>query len=166
MFTKAMLWIGLVLVGLTASPAMAGELKVGDKAPAFTLEGEGAEPVKLADFQGKKLVISFNRANWCPFCMKQLVDLQKNYDAIQKAGAEVLVVWREESTGAEGLKKIREKTKAKMPFALDLGAKKTGQYSPEGFDTYIVDEQGKIVAIIEGTKPDRAMGDEILKQLR
>ncbi|MBI1246360.1 redoxin domain-containing protein [bacterium] len=166
MLIKAMLSICLAMVGLTTSVVMAEELKVGEKAPAFTLEGEGAEPVKLADFQEKKLVISFNRANWCPFCMKQLADIQKNYEAIQKAGAEVLVVWREESSGVEGLKKIREKTKAKMPFALDLGAKKTGQYSPEGFDTYIVDEQGKIIAIIEGTKPDRAMGEEILKKLR
>ncbi|WP_158265226.1 peroxiredoxin family protein [Blastopirellula marina] len=166
MFSKSMVGLSLALVTLFAVQAPADELKVGDKAPTFTLDGEGADPVKLADFKGKKLVICFNRANWCPFCMKQVTDLQKHYDAIKDAGAEVLVVFREEATGAEGLKKIREKTKATMPFALDLQAEKTGEYSPEGFDTYILDEEGKITAVLEGTKPDRPLGDEILSKLR
>lgn len=166
MLFKWLIGSSLCFLLLAGTQVNAAELKVGDEAPAFTLDGESAEPVKLSDFKGKKLVITFNRANWCPFCMKQVVDLQKHYGDIKAEGAELLIIFREEATGAEGLKKIREKTKATMPLALDLEAEKTGAYSPEGFDTYILDEEGKIVTILHGTKPDRPMGDEILKQLR
>lgn len=166
MFAKWLTGLSILAIAVLASPSMADELKVGDKAPEFSLKGEGADTVNLADFKGKKLVITFNRANWCPFCMKQVVDLQKHYDAIKDSGAELLVIWREEATGSDGLKKIRERTKATMPFALDLEAEKTGAYSSEGFDAYIVDEEGKITAILEGTKPDRAMGDAILEKLK
>ncbi|GAA4438802.1 peroxiredoxin family protein [Bremerella cremea] len=166
MITKTITKLCLTAVALMASTSVAEELKVGDKAPEFSLKGEGADTINLSDFKGKKLVLSFNRANWCPFCMKQVVDLQKHYDAIQDAGAEVLVIWREEATGSDGLKKIRDKTDATMPFALDLKAERTGAYSPEGFDSYIIDEQGKIIAVLEGTKPDRAMGDEIMQHLK
>lgn len=165
MFTKWISGLSFLAIAVLASPIMADELKVGDKAPDFSLSGEGADTINLADFKGKKLVITFNRANWCPFCMKQVVDLQKNYDAIKDAGAELLIIWREEATGSDGLKKIRERTKAAMPFALDLEAQKTGAYSTDGFDAYILDEEGKITAILEGTKPDRALGDEILTAL-
>lgn len=166
LFKSSMIGISLCLVSFVAAQSDAAELKAGDEAPAFTLDGESADPVKLSDFKGKKLVITFNRANWCPYCMKQVTDLQKHYGEIKDAGAELLVVFREEATGADGLKKIRDKTKATMPFALDLEAEKTGAYSPEGFDTYVIDEQGKIITVLEGTKPDRPMGDEILKVLR
>lgn len=166
MFAKWITGFSLLAIAVIASPVMADELKVGDQAPTFSLKGEGADTINLADYKGKKLVITFNRANWCPFCMKQVVDLQKNYDAIKDAGAELLIIWREEATGSDGLKKIRERTKATMPFALDLEAQKTGSYSPEGFDAYILDEEGKITAILEGTKPDRPLGDAIVAKLK
>ncbi len=161
-FPATMLLIG----AMCASGLMAEELKEGDKAPQFALAGEGADLIKLADFRGKKLVLTFNRANWCPFCMKQIEDLQKHYDKIKQEGAEVLVVFREEATGAEGLKKIRHTTQAEMPLAVDLNAEKTKAYSPEGFDTYLLDEEGKILKILEGTKADRPVAEEILKALR
>ncbi|MBA2117301.1 peroxiredoxin family protein [Bremerella alba] len=166
MFTKWITGLSILAIAVLASPIMAAELKVGDKAPEFSLKGEGADTVNLTDFKGKKLVLSFNRANWCPFCMKQVVDLQKNYDAIKDHGAELLIVWREEATGSDGLKTIRERTNATMPFALDLEAEKTGDYSPEGFDTYVIDEEGKIAAVLDGTKKKRAMSDLIIESLK
>ncbi len=166
MFAKWVSSLCVLAVGLMVSAVSAAELKVGDQAPAFSLKGEGADTINLSDFEGKKLVVTFNRANWCPFCMKQIVDLQKHYDAIKDEGAELLVIWREEATGSDGLKKIRDRTKATMPFALDLEAEKTGAYSTEGFDTYVIDEQGKVIAVIDGVKKERAMGDDILSALK
>ncbi|MEW4561376.1 peroxiredoxin family protein [Bremerella sp. JC770] len=166
MFAKSISGLCLLALAVVSSPLTAAELKVGDKAPQFSLKGEGADTINLTDFKGKKLVLSFNRANWCPFCMKQVVDLQKNYDAIKEQGAEVLIIWREEATGSDGLKKIRDRTKATMPFALDLEAAQTGVYSTEGFDTYVIDEQGNIAAVLDGTKKERAMSDAILEELK
>lgn len=52
-----------------------------NKAPDFSLKDYRGNTVKLADFQGKPLVIN-SWAAWCPFCRKELVDfatVQKEY---------------------------------------------------------------------------------------
>jgi len=47
-------------------------LKVGDKAPDFTLPSLSGEPVSLSSFAGKKnVVISFVPAAWTPVCSDQ-----------------------------------------------------------------------------------------------
>ena len=38
---------------------MTSELKVGDKAPAFSLPDATGKTVKLADYKGKKVVLFF-----------------------------------------------------------------------------------------------------------
>jgi peroxiredoxin len=47
-------------------------LKVGEKAPEFTLPSLGGEKVSLSQYQGKKnVVISFVPAAWTPVCSGQ-----------------------------------------------------------------------------------------------
>jgi peroxiredoxin (alkyl hydroperoxide reductase subunit C) len=47
-------------------------LKVGDKAPAFTLPSVSGEAVSLSSYEGKKnVVISFVPAAWTPVCSNQ-----------------------------------------------------------------------------------------------
>jgi peroxiredoxin (alkyl hydroperoxide reductase subunit C) len=48
------------------------KLKVGDKAPGFTLPSISGEPVSLSAYAGKKnVVISFVPAAWTPVCSNQ-----------------------------------------------------------------------------------------------
>ena len=48
------------------------KLKVGDKAPDFSLPSLSGETVSLSQFQGKKnVVISFVPAAWTPVCSEQ-----------------------------------------------------------------------------------------------
>jgi thioredoxin-dependent peroxiredoxin len=50
--------IGLALLAAATVRAQAsGELKPGDPAPAFKLEGSDGKTYSLADFQGKKPVV-------------------------------------------------------------------------------------------------------------
>lgn len=49
--------LGLAVLGLAARPAAAGELKVGDSAPNFTLQASDAKTYKLADFKGEQAVV-------------------------------------------------------------------------------------------------------------
>jgi peroxiredoxin len=164
MLLSAFLMIGI----LHAEEADKEEpLKEGDKAPPFALESDKSPKLlRLSDFQGQKLVLVFSRANWCPYCMQQVKDLQEHYDDIKAQNAEVLIVFREELTGIEGLNKIRSMTEAKMPLALDPGKEETGKYSSEGFHTYIIDRQGLILKILPGTKVDRPEPEAILAALR
>ncbi|MEJ2589073.1 MAG: peroxiredoxin [Deltaproteobacteria bacterium] len=64
-------------------------LKVGDRAPDFTLPAVSGDPVTLSQFKGKKnVVISFVPAAWTPVCSDQwpgyniVKDLFDSHDAV------------------------------------------------------------------------------------
>lgn len=55
-------WIAIGLLGgaaLCAGAAQAQALKVGDKAPAFSVISTAGKPVALADYLGRKNVVLF-----------------------------------------------------------------------------------------------------------
>lgn len=76
-----------------ATEAMPG-LKVGEKAPDFTLKNTAGEDVALHALLKKgKVALAFVRsADWCPFCRRQLQDLQKNLKDIEATGVQLVSV--------------------------------------------------------------------------
>ncbi len=51
--------------GAGLPPADLNRIKVGDAAPAFTLEDQDGKPVQLADYRGKRsVVLVFYRGYW------------------------------------------------------------------------------------------------------
>ena len=59
---KSHRWIAAILLGaatLLAGPAQGQALKVGDKAPDFSVISSTGKPVSLADFAGRKNVVLF-----------------------------------------------------------------------------------------------------------
>ncbi|WP_186767829.1 peroxiredoxin family protein [Blastopirellula retiformator] len=156
----------LAFAAIMTSGLAAEELKVGAVAPSFEVETVNEGMIKLDDFRGKKLVLAFNRAHWCPYCMKQIKDIQANYGKIKEAGAEVLVIFREEEDGEKGLEEVKKTTGAEFPLGLDLTAVETKPYSQEGFTTYVIDAEGKISQVLPGTKPDRPLANKILSALK
>jgi peroxiredoxin Q/BCP len=52
----AVLTAGLAMAGMTADLA-AGEPKVGDKAPAFSLQGSDGKTHSLSDYNGKSAIV-------------------------------------------------------------------------------------------------------------
>ena len=65
--TKALRLVSLAtaIAWLMTLPASAGELKVGDKAPDFTLQGADGKTYTLADFRGRQAIVLawFPKAN-------------------------------------------------------------------------------------------------------
>jgi len=65
------------------------EIKVGDAAPEFTVLTDGLQPVGLADYAGKKKVISVTPSLDTPVCDMQL---RKFNDEAAKLGDDVVVL--------------------------------------------------------------------------
>jgi peroxiredoxin Q/BCP len=134
-------------------------LKTGDKAPAFTVNDQDGNPVKLSDFKGKKVVLYFYPKDMTPGCTAEACSLRDNYKLLQKQGYEVLGV----STDTE---KSHQKfiTKENLPFRLlaDPDRKLHDLYSTwveksmygrkymgTARVTFVIDEKGVIEEVIE-----------------
>ncbi len=66
-------------------------LKVGSKAPEFTLPDQHGNAVSLADFRGKKsVVVYFYPKDDTPGCTRESCSFRDQYQAFTDAGAEVI----------------------------------------------------------------------------
>lgn len=99
--------------------------------------------------------------------MRQLGQLQKHAEDFKKLDAELIFVFREEQGGVEALKKIQERFDTEFILSLDLGKESSKAYSTKKmtFDNFVLDKEGKIVAVIDGTLRERATADQIVKVL-
>jgi peroxiredoxin Q/BCP len=134
-------------------------LKVGDKAPDFTVNDQEGNPVKLSQLKGKKVVLYFYPKDMTPGCTAEACNLRDNYHSMTKQGYEVLGV----STDNErSHKKFIEKEK--LPFRLLADTEKTiheaygtwieksmygRKYMGTARVTFVINEKGVIEDIIE-----------------
>ncbi len=138
------------------------KLQVGDPAPAFEGVDQDGNAIKLADYKGKKLVLYFYPKDNTPGCTAQSCNLRDNYTDLQKNGYEVLGV----STDSEASHQ-KFIAKQSLPFKLladtdkkvhelfgTWGEKKMYGKTYMGTlrTTFVIDENGKIVEIIEKVK--------------
>lgn len=80
-------------------------LEPGDKAPSFTLPGDGGEKIALAKLRGKKVVLYFYPKDNTSGCTKEACDFRDNYRALARAGATVIGVSRDSVKSHDGFKK-------------------------------------------------------------
>ncbi len=92
-FASLLLAAALPAAEPNVSATMPG-LKVGDQAAAFTLKNSAGADVALGDLlkRGPVALVFYRSADWCPFCKKQLQDLEKNRSAIEAAGVQLIGV--------------------------------------------------------------------------
>lgn len=62
-------------------------------APAFTIKDVDGNTVKLSDFKGKKVLLSFYRNVGCPVCNVRFHELQEQSDYFKTKGLVVLAVY-------------------------------------------------------------------------
>ncbi|MEW6323871.1 MAG: peroxiredoxin [Nitrospirota bacterium] len=150
--------------------AVASEIKVGDKAPDFTLKNQDQKEVRLSDFAGKKnVVLAFYPLDWSPVCTNENKCMTQDFEKFQKAGAEVLGI---SVDSVYSHKAWQDALGLKHTLLSDMGgatASKYGMYLPDKFitkrATVIVDKQG-IVRHVKVQEILQARDDnEILKVL-
>ncbi len=82
-----------------STPMAAGEAKVGDAAPDFTLADTNGNSVTLSDYNGKYVVLEWINYD-CPFVAKHYD--AKNMQGLQDKYREQGVVWLAVNSSAEG----------------------------------------------------------------
>ena len=149
-------------------------LKIGDIAPDFALlDSEGCEH-KLSDYLGRKIVLYFYPKDNTPGCTRQACAFASAYDEFKNRDIVVIGISRD---SVASHKKFAEKYS--LPFILlsdpDLVAIQTygvwqekKLYGKTSFGvvrtTFIIDEAGKISAVMPKVKPDTNAG-EILNNI-
>jgi peroxiredoxin len=92
-------------------------LFINSKAPDFKATDQDGNAMRLKDLVKKgNVVLIFYRGNWCPYCNRQLSQLQDSLQFIIDKGAQVIAVTPEQP---EGILKTIEKTKASFPIIFD-----------------------------------------------
>jgi peroxiredoxin len=134
MMRKYLLIITSLLFSLQTM-AQAG-LKKGDRAPQFSSQDNTGKQLELKELlkSHKAVVLFFYRGQWCPYCNKQIKELQDSLQLLTARGAYVVGVTPE--TG-ENINKTIDKTHASFSIIQDKGHK-----IMKAFDVnYTVDEQ-------------------------
>ncbi len=113
--------ITLVLLLFTLMGAAQNEptgLKMGDKAPMFTGVDQNGQNFSLESALKKgDVVLMFYRGQWCPYCNKQMSQMNDSLTMITNKGATVVAISPEVQ---ENVKKTIEKTKASFPVISDI----------------------------------------------
>ena len=150
---------------------MASKVKLGARAPDFTLPRAGGGEVSLADYRGRKLVLYFYPRADTTGCTKEALDFSRLAPAFARAGTAVLGV------SADPVKKL-DKFKAKHDISVALGSDETrkalnayGVWAEKSLygrkymgvlrNTYLIGPDGKIAAIWEKVKV-AGHADEVL----
>lgn len=91
-------------------------LKAGDKAPELLGLDENGKEIRMADFQGKKLVLYFYPKDSTSGCTAEACSLRDNYSALRKLGYAVVGVSVQD---AKSHQKFIEKNQLPFPLIAD-----------------------------------------------
>ena len=128
------------------------ELKVGDKAPDFSLMDERGLPVSLKDHLGRKVVVLyFYPKDFTSGCTTEACSFRDSYKAYQDKGAIVIGV---SVDSVESHSKFSEKYNLPFPILSDNSKEVARAYGVLGLGgflakrvTFIINKEGKITHI-------------------
>jgi peroxiredoxin Q/BCP len=135
--------------------------KPGDMAPAFSGVTTDGSKVQLKDFRGKKLVLYFYPMDDTPGCTAQACSLRDSNAEIRRKGAAILGVSAQD---AESHQRFTKKYNLNFPLLADtdravaraygtigggLGGTIRGVLGMAERVTFVIDEQGRVVHVID-----------------
>jgi cytochrome c biogenesis protein CcmG, thiol:disulfide interchange protein DsbE len=120
----------------------------GEAAPGFELEQLAGGTVALDDLRGTVVAVRF-WADWCPFCRREMGDLEPVYQRLRGQGLEILAV----NAGQERARVERfvERVDYSYPTLLDPDAAVARRYGVIAIPvTYFIDREGIVRGRILG----------------
>lgn len=103
---------------VSAAQTTAMKVKIGQKAPDFTLETLDGTKVTLSDYFGKKVVMLEFWATWCNICVSEIPTLVRNYEKFKDQGFEIIAVTLQSGDDAE-ISKVIEENGIVYPVVID-----------------------------------------------
>jgi len=145
----------------------APELKVGDQAPDFSLQGSDGKTYKLSDYKGKKaVVIAWFPKAFTSGCTIECKSLAANGDKIRKFNVAYFMASVDQADANKG---FAEQEKADFPILSDptkATATAYGVLNKGGFAsrwTFYIGKDGKILGIDKAVQPKTSAEDMIAK---
>ncbi|ACK73398.1 alkyl hydroperoxide reductase/ Thiol specific antioxidant/ Mal allergen [Gloeothece citriformis PCC 7424] len=146
-------------------------VKVGDRAPDFTLSSQSGEKVSLKDFLGKKaVVVYFYPKDDTPGCTAESCAFRDSYEVFKEMGAEVIGISGDSPDSHKSFA-----SKYNLPFILlsdtnnqvrKLFGVPATLFVLPGRVTYIIDKEGIIRQIFDSAFDFKAHVNEALKTLQ
>lgn len=174
------IYLALILIFI-AMPVQAEPLAKGGNIPTLgALTNQDGEELKLYDLYGKKgmTLVFYRSAGWCPYCQKQLIELNKSASEFEKAGYPLVGLSYDK---AAILKKFDTKHDISFPLLSDPAseairafgimdesyAKGTFAYGVPKPAIYIISNKGKVEKIFkEASYKNRPVVSTILKEIK
>lgn len=151
-------------------------LKIGNKAPAFSLQDQNGDLVKLKDFAGSKnVILYFYPKAMTPGCTTQACGLRDSKKALEKLDAVAIGI---SPDPVARLKKFEDKENLNFILVSDEDHAVADKYAVWGLkkfmgreymgiirSTFIIDQNGKLAHIMDKVKTKSHHDDaiEILK---
>lgn len=114
------------------------------RAPDFSLRSLSGERIKLSDYKGKVVILSF-WATWCAPCKQELPVLQRLLDRYENDGLVVLAVNTDDPKTVAEVRRFVVDRLLTMPVPLDGDSKVLGRFNPRHALPFlqIVDHEGR-----------------------
>jgi len=140
----SLLFLALLLgSGVTSAARLLTQIDPPQEAPAFALRDHLGNPVSLADYRGKVVVINF-WATWCPPCRREMPSLNRAAAWLKKYDVEMLAINSGERPGR--VEKFLQKQPMDFPVLLDPDSRVSSDWEATRLPiTYVVDQQGRLV---------------------
>jgi peroxiredoxin Q/BCP len=137
-------------------------IKIGTKAPAFTLPDQDGKIHSLSDYAGKKVLLYFYPKDDTPGCTTEACNFRDGYKEFKKMGLEVLGVSKD---SVKSHKKFVEKFSLPFPLLSDEDGTVVEAYDSWGKkkfmgreylgiirNSFLIDEKGKIEKVYREVK--------------
>lgn len=126
-------------------------IPVGKKAADFVLKDQNNKDVRLSDYKGKKVILSFHPLAWTPICAEQMKSLEKNRKTFDKLNTIAFGISVDSvPSKAAWAKSLKLKNTQILADFWPHGkvAKSLGLLRSEGFSeraNIILDEKGRVI---------------------
>jgi len=125
-------------------------MKIGNKAPDFTLKDGDGKNWKLSDHLGETIAILFYPGDNTPVCTKQLCSVRDNWDDYEETGATIIGI---STDSADSHKDFAEKHNFPFTLLADDKGEVIGEYGVKSWvpgksarAVVVVDKQGNVAS--------------------